>query len=282
MRVSLIQMAVSFGRPQENFARVLQLLNQAVQEEPDVIVLPEMWNTGYALSDLAQLSDKEGQKTQELLSQFVREHKVALVAGSVAVQEAGQFFNRTYVYGKDGQLLSSYDKVHLFGLMAEDQYLTAGQQESHFELAGVKASNVICYDIRFPEWLRTLMADGAQILFVVAEWPQARMEQWEILLKARAVENQTFVVAVNRVGDDPDNHFNGHSLIINPLGQVILQASDDQEGIFTADLDLTQVDQTRGHIPVFDDRKPELYHWGGRYEIWRIAIIEGPAQAIFC
>ncbi|WP_019777968.1 nitrilase-related carbon-nitrogen hydrolase, partial [Streptococcus sobrinus] len=117
MRVSLIQMAVSFGRPQENFARVLQLLNQAVQEEPDVIVLPEMWNTGYALSDLAQLSDKEGQKTQELLSQFAREHKVALVAGSVAVQEAGQFFNRTYVYGKDGQLLSSYDKVHLFGLM---------------------------------------------------------------------------------------------------------------------------------------------------------------------
>ncbi len=95
---------------------------------------------------------------------------------------------------------------------------------------------------------------------IVFEWPQDRMEQWEILLKARAVENQTFVVAVNRVGDDPDNHFNGHSLIINPLGQVILQASDDQEGIFTADLDLTQVDQTRGHIPVFDDRKPELYH----------------------
>lgn len=104
------------------------------------------------------------------------------------------------------------------------------------------------------------MADGAKLLFVVAEWPESRVQQWEILLKARAVENQAFVVAVNRVGDDPDNHFNGHSLVIDPLGRVILQASDDAEGIFTTDVDLSQVEQVRGHIPVFDDRRPDLYH----------------------
>ena len=260
MRISLIQMAISFGQPSKNFQQVLELLHQAVQENPDVIVLPEMWNTGYALADLSQLADKEGQQTQRLLSQFAREHKVALVGGSVAVEENGQFFNRTYVYGKDGQLLTGYDKVHLFGLMAEDRYLAAGQQGSHFQVDGVKASNVICYDIRFPEWLRTLMADGAKLLFVVAEWPESRVQQWEILLKARAVENQTFVVAVNRVGDDPNNHFNGHSLVVDPLGRVILQASDDAEGIFTTDIDLSQVEQVRGHIPVFDDRRPDLYH----------------------
>ena len=98
-------------------------------------------------------------------------------------------------------MIADYDKVHLFGLMVEDEYLQAGNKESVFELDDIKAASVICYDIRFPEWVRTLMSSGAKVLFVVAEWPKERVEQWEILLRARAVENQAFVVAVNRVGD---------------------------------------------------------------------------------
>lgn len=138
--------------------------------------------------------------------------------------------------------------------------MQAGHRESTFELDGVKAASVICYDIRFPEWVRTLMSSGAKVLFVVAEWPEARVEQWEILLRARAVENQAFVVAVNRVGQGVLDDFSGHSLVINPLGQIILQTTDYQEGIFTVDLDLAEVEKIRGHIPVFEDRKPELYH----------------------
>ena len=138
--------------------------------------------------------------------------------------------------------------------------MQAGHRESTFELDGVKVASIICYDMRFPEWVRTLMATGARVLFVVAEWPKKRVPQWEILLRARAVENQAFVVAVNRVGQGVLDDFSGHSLVIDPLGNVILQAPDNQEGVFSVDIDLSEVEKVRGHIPVFADRKPELYH----------------------
>ena len=119
-------------------------------------------------------------------------------------------------------------RSHLFRLMDEDKYLAAGDQKNVFELAGVKSASFICYDIRFPEWLRTVAKKKLSVIYVVAQWPQTRIEQWKSLLVARAIENQAYVVAVNRVGDNPDNKFNGHSLIINPLGEV-LSDSGDQE-----------------------------------------------------
>lgn len=260
MKVSLIQMAIYEAEPKKNIENVLSWLEKAALEEPDVIVLPEMWNTGYALEQMAELADDNGQEIQSLLGKFAKNHQVNLVAGSVATKKETGFFNTTYVFNREGQVISDYDKIHLFGLMKEDRYMQAGRKENLFELDGVKAASVICYDIRFPEWVRTLMSSGAKVLFVVAEWPKERVEQWEILLRARAVENQAFVVAVNRVGKGAADTFSGHSLVINPLGQIILQTTDYQEGIFTVDLDLAEVDKVRGHIPVFEDRKPDLYH----------------------
>ena len=258
MKIALVQMDVAHGQPVENKKHVKEMLERALVANPDVIVLPEMWNTGYALDELDGLADKEGLESQEFLSQFAREHAVAILGGSVAIERDGKFYNTTYVYNKSGDLINIYSKVHLFGLMAEDQYMSAGAAESIFELDGVIAASVICYDIRFPEWVRTQMAQGAKVLFVVAQWPEPRVQQWEILLKARAVENQAFVVAVNRVGDDPDNHYNGHSLAIDPLGNVIADAGEN-DGITYAELDLTQLATVRGAIPVFVDRRPDLY-----------------------
>ncbi|MCY7187719.1 carbon-nitrogen family hydrolase [Streptococcus gallolyticus] len=260
MKVSLIQMAIREAEPEQNKKKVLELLEKAVHDVPDVIVLPEMWNTGYALKQLADIADVNGKETITDLGNFAKKHHVNLVAGSVATAKENHFFNTTYVFNREGQVIADYDKVHLFGLMAEDEYLQAGNKESVFELDDVKVASVICYDIRFPEWVRTLMSSGAKVLFVVAEWPKERVEQWEILLRARAVENQAFVVAVNRVGDGISDHFSGHSLVIDPLGKIVLQVPDNQEGIFTAELDLTEVEKIRGHIPVFADRKPDLYH----------------------
>lgn len=249
MKVSLIQMAIYEAEPKKNIENVLAWLEKAALDESDVIVLPEMWNTGYAL-----------EQTKNLLGKFAKENQVNLVAGSVATVKKNQFFNTTYVFNRAGQVIADYDKVHLFGLMGEDRFLQAGHRESTFELDGVKVASIICYDMRFPEWVRTLMATGARVLFVVAEWPKKRVPQWEILLRARAVENQAFVVAVNRVGQGVLDDFSGHSLVIDPLGNVILQAPDNQEGVFSVDIDLSEVEKVRGHIPVFADRKPELYH----------------------
>ena len=252
MKIALVQMDVAHGKPVENKKHVKEMLERALSEKPDVIVLPEMWNTGYDLKELDGLADKEGLDSQELLSHFARKHAVAIIGGSVAIEKEGKFYNTTYVYNKSGDLINTYSKVHLFGLMTEDQYMSAGSNESVFELDGVTAASVICYDIRFPEWVRTQMAQGAKVLFVVAQWPEPRVQQWEILLKARAVEN--------RVGTGPDDVFSGHSMVIGPLGNVVLESKEHEEGIFTADINLEEVDKVRGQIPVFEDRRTDLYH----------------------
>ena len=176
MKIALVQMDVAHGQPVENKKHVKEMLERALSEKPDVIVLPEMWNTGYALDELDGLADKEGLNSQELLSHFARKHAVAIIGGSVAIEKDGKFYNTTYVYNKSGDLINTYSKVHLFGLMAEDQYMSAGSAESVFELDGVTAASVICYDIRFPEWVRTQMAQGAKVLFVVAQWPEPRVQ----------------------------------------------------------------------------------------------------------
>lgn len=264
MRVALAQLNIQFGDPDANYEQIEVAIQRAAEQTVDVIVLPEIWNTGYALTRLNVLADDDGQRTLQLLSKLARQFRVNIVGGSVAVARDGHYYNEMLVVDRQGQLLSRYDKVHRFGLMAEDRYITAGETENVFELDGTVAMGAICYDIRFPEWLRKQAARGPQVIFVSAEWPTARQMQWRLLLQARAIENQAFVVAVNRVGSDPDNQFGGQSLVIDPLGQIVAIGGAHAQ-LITAELDLTQVDQVRGQIPVFEDRRPELYwsvNWG--------------------
>lgn len=258
IKVALAQFNVQFADPAANRHRIAELTAQAAMAGADVVVFPEMWNTGYALDQLDQLADEDGKATTELFYRLARENQVGIVGGSVAVKENGHFYNRTLVVDPLGQVVGQYDKVHLFRLMNEHRYLAAGDQENYFRLAGALSASFICYDLRFPEWVRTVARHGAAVLYFPAEWPDVRIPQWEMLLKARAIENQAFVVAVNRVGDDPDNHFNGHSLAIDPLGRVIADAGEE-DGITYAELDLDQLATVRGPIPVFADRRPELY-----------------------
>ncbi|KIS03579.1 carbon-nitrogen family hydrolase [Paucilactobacillus wasatchensis] len=258
LKIALAQIDITFATPDDNFARVAKYVEQAAAKQVDVVVFPEMWNTGYALDQLEQIADLNGERTQEFLQQLAVKYHVNIVGGSVAIKRDGHFYNTSYVVNAQGALVSAYDKVHLFGLMNEEKYITAGASEVSFELANVASTGVICYDIRFPEWLRTLSRHGSKVLYVSADWPAVRIPQWEILVRARAIENQSFVVAVNRVGDDPDNHFNGHSLVIDPLGNIVSQAGE-QEELVVATIDLDSIEQVRGQIPVFADRRPELY-----------------------
>ncbi|MGM9891890.1 carbon-nitrogen family hydrolase [Limosilactobacillus sp.] len=258
IKVALAQFNIQFADPAANQQRVAELTAEAAKGGADVIIFPEMWNTGYALDQLDQLADEGGKTTAQLFYRLARQNQIGIVGGSVAVKDNGHFYNRTLVVDPLGQVVGQYDKVHLFRLMNEHKYLTAGDQENYFRLAGVPGASFICYDLRFPEWVRTVARHGAAVLYFPAEWPAVRIPQWELMLKARAVENQAFVVAVNRVGDDPDNHYNGHSLAIDPLGNVIADAGE-QDGITYAELDLDQLATVRGPIPVFVDRRPDLY-----------------------
>lgn len=258
IKIALAQLDIVFGDPDKNFAQIEPNVQNAAEQQADIIVFPEMWNTGYDLTRLDKVADKDGQRTQQLLSELAKKYQITVHGGSVFTAKHGAFYNTTYIFGPDGTLLTTYDKVHLFGLMHEDDYLAAGVEEDHFQINGINAASVICYDIRFPEWLRTLSLDDSRILFVPAEWPTSRIPQWRRLLAARAIENQSFVVAVNRVGSDPDNPFGGHSGIYNPMGDELLTL-DDQPRLKTFTIDTKETDDARGFMPVFDDRRPELY-----------------------
>jgi omega-amidase len=257
MKLACIQLDIAFGKPEINFRRVEEAMAEAVGNGAEILVLPEMWNTGYALTELDALADSTEQ-AKAFLAEFAKKHRVHVVGGSVATRKNGAFYNTMHVVNKDGEAVGEYDKAHLFGLMDEHVHLEAGDSLNLFELDGVACGGVICYDIRFPEWIRAHALNGAKIMFVPAEWPAARIDHWRVLLQARAIENQCFVVAVNRAGSDPKNEFGGNSMVIAPWGEIRLQMGAE-EAIGYAEVKLSEVDEVRGRIPVFDDRRETLY-----------------------
>lgn len=259
MKIACIQLDVAFADPEKNFHNVQKLIEKVVSEGAELVVLPEMWNTAYALTELEKLADVEGERTKKFLSDLARTHHIHIVGGSVSTKKGANFYNTMYVYANDGKLVGEYDKAHLFRLMDEHLYLQAGNKENVFSLGSIQAGGVICYDLRFPEWLRAHALAGAKVLFIPAQWPSTRIDHWKILLQARAIENQCFVIAVNRIGTDPNNQFNGHSMIIAPWGKVLWTGAEHEESV-VIDVDFSEVEEVRTRIPVYEDRRPSLYH----------------------
>lgn len=263
MRISLVQMHVEAGNPDANFERASGLMERAAAEKPDLIVLPEMWNTGYALDMIDSIADPEGKRTRAFASGFCRRHGVNVAAGSIAERREDGVYNTLRIFGRDGETAGEYDKIHLFRLMDEDKHLRPGQRHGLAEIDGVRVGAMICYDIRFPELARTLALAGVRLLVVPAEWPHPRLEHWRTLLRARAIENQMYVAACNRVGSSNGTDFFGHSMIVDPWGEIVAEAGEE-ETILTAEIDLDLVEEVRRRIPVFEDRRPALYGPVGR------------------
>lgn len=257
MKLGCIQLQVAFGDVEKNFSRVEEFIREAANKGAEIVILPEMWNTSYALEKLEGLADVDGERTKAFLSQLAKELHVHIVGGSVATKKGDKFYNTMLVYNNEGELVGEYDKAHLFRLMDEHLHLSSGNTQNNFKLGDLDAAGVICYDIRFPEWLRLHALNGAKVLFVSAQWPTARIDHWKTLLQARAIENQCFVVAVNRISRNKDN-FNGQSMVIEPWGEILWTGGEDEE-LAIVDVDFTKVDEVRTRIPVYDDRRPELY-----------------------
>lgn len=261
MKIALVQMDVQIGKPNVNFEKAEAFLEEAMHQQPDLIVLPEMWNTGYALEQADQLADVNGERTKQLFSSFARTHQVYLIAGSILNKRAENedITNTMYVFNPQGKLVLDYDKIHLFRLMDEHKYLTAGHQLGLFDYhEHVTIGTMICYDLRFPQLSRTLVNKGAKVLVNTAQWPTARVDHWRSLLIARAIENQSFVIAVNRTGTSKDTEFPGHSMVIDPLGRILLETGDDED-IYYVEIDLQLVDEVREQIPVMTDQHLDLY-----------------------
>ncbi|WP_210366287.1 carbon-nitrogen family hydrolase [Bacillus sp. REN3] len=257
-KIACLQMDIAFGDAKKNYGKAGKLMEKASNENPDIFVLPELWTTGYDLKNLEEKADVGAMEASAFIKNAALKHNAHVVGGSVANKTDNGIENTMLIYDKNGEQVGKYSKLHLFQLMDEHIYLAAGKEKGLFSLDSSKFAGLICYDIRFPEWVRTHALEEASAIFVVAEWPIQRLEHWRTLLIARAIENQCFIIACNRSGSDPDNQFAGHSMIIGPWGEIIAEAGVGEE-ILVAEIDLDQVQETRSRIPIFADRRPEKY-----------------------
>lgn len=259
MKVACLQMDMLLAKPEENFSHAAKLVKQAMEAQPDVLVLPETWNTGFfPKENLPALCDRDGAQVKQVFGALAAQYQVNIVAGSVSNLRDGRVYNTAMVFDRTGACIASYDKTHLFTPMGEDNYYTPGDRLCTFSLDGVKCGLIICYDVRFPELTRSLTLPGLDMLFVVSQWPKVRTFHLRSLTTARAIENQMFLVCCNSCGTAGQTVYGGNSAIIDPWGETVALAGESEE-ILTADCDLQILENIRGSIPVFRDRRPSLY-----------------------
>lgn len=258
LSVCLGQMQIKLARVEDNLATAERMIGEAAAHNADLIVLPELWSTGYDLENAGDYADELGVGMFAHLSDIARANSID-VFGSVLERRGQQIMNCAAYYDSDGGLGAVYRKIHLFRLFDEHKWLGEGETPATLAFPWGAAGLSICYDLRFPELFRRYaVAQGAKLMLLCAEWPLIRVEHWRTLLVARAIENQCFVVATNSCGDTGGTVFGGHSMVIDPWGKVIVEAGEN-ECLLTTEIDLDEVDRVRQQIPVFEDRRPDAY-----------------------
>lgn len=256
--ISLGQMNVKHGQVAANLRIAEGLIAEAARRQSQLVVLPELWSSGYDLENAASHADELGQGMFAELSRLAARYGIAVV-GSILERRGRDVTNSAACYAADGRLLGVYRKIHLFRLFDEHKWLGEGHAPTVLDLPWGATALTICYDLRFPELYRHYATErGAKMMIVCAEWPLMRLAHWRALLIARAIENQCFVVAVNACGETGGTVFAGHSMILDPWGKVAAEAGEGEQ-LLTVGIDLDEVERVRRTIPVFEDRRPDMY-----------------------
>jgi omega-amidase len=223
----------------------------SIQQATQIIVLPEMFNTGFSMNPKELAETMQGNTMQWLTA--LSNEKKAIITGSLMIEEGGKYFNRLVWMQPNGQF-HFYDKRHLFSFGNEDKFFKAGDKRLITQANGWKICTQICYDLRFPVWQRMRQSNEYDVLVIVANWPEKRSHAWRCLLIARAIENQCYVVAVNRIGFDVQgNAHRGDSCVIDPLGEILYQHSFEND-TFTISLDKEKLEQVRVQFPFANDK----------------------------
>lgn len=256
LKLALVQPTLAEGACAANWRAAKTALERAGAAGADLVVLPEMWLTGYAYRRLVELA----KRTPESLARvgaLAKKHGY-FVAGSWAERaEDGRLANTACIVGPDGSVCARYRKVHLFGPMKEDRHFAAGRCACVAKLEIGTVGLALCYDLRFPEQARKMALHGAELLLYPAQWPQVRLGHFHTLLAARAIENQLFAAGVNRAGRSAAVQFGGGSTVIGPRGDVLAQLGDD-EGFAEVEIDLDEVAAARAQITYLADRAKEV------------------------
>jgi omega-amidase len=258
LSISLGQMDVHIGQPDRNLAKVEELAARASRRGSNFLLLPELWSTGYDLENAGEHATRIDSGVFAAVSTLARKYNLAILGSCLSLFGPGQYANTAVFFDENGRNIADYEKIHLFKLMDEPKYLTPGNRPVLTDTEWGKAGLAICYDLRFPELFRHYALQGATMVMIPAEWPWPRLSHWRTLLRARAIENQLFILACNRVGTSKRSTFFGHSMIIDPWGEIVIEGGEDEE-LITTGIDLGQVNSVRTTIPVFEDRRPDIY-----------------------
>ena len=247
MKLSILQVTLQWADTRANLEHAAEMMLAHQGEDIDVFVLPEMFSTGFVMNPQG-VADADG--TVLAWMQAMAARMDAAIVGSVAVEDDGHFYNRAFFVRPDGTY-DYADKRHLFTYGGENRYYTRGDRRVIIPWRGTRFLLLVCYDLRFPIWSRC--RDDYDAIIYVANWPVVRQRSWDILLPARAMENQSFVIGANRVGQDPMCEYQGGSIIYDFYGQPLATAQPYEEGAITAQLDMAQLKHFRTKFPVLDD-----------------------------
>ncbi len=254
MKVSVAQINCTPGEINDNCAQIPSLAEQAKANGCEVIVFPEMMDTGYEMSAIQKTASPWPELPFNTAKKAARDFAVHLICG-ISEREEEEIYISLAVFDPEGNLIGKYRKTHLLPLdpVNENRYLTPGSSLEAVQLGDMKWGFMICYDLRFPEISRQLIMKGAEALVVCSAWPFPREFHWQTLTEARAIENQCYVIAANRIGTDGPLTFCGSSRIINPDGTIAASASQNQEELIVADVSRERVSSLRTSLPFLED-----------------------------
>lgn len=263
IRVSLVQFDTKSGYPDINIKRSEEFIQEAKEAGSSLVCFPEMWTCGF---DWTYITSQKviHNKTIDILRDLSSKYKIWLNGSLPYVDEHGNVFNTSILFSPEGSIKSSYSKIHLFKIIEEHKYLSAGNSISILDTPWGKTGFAVCYDIRFPELFRLYALNGVEVVIVCAAFPKSRINHWRTLATARAIENQMYIIAVNRVGYEINTNgglteFGGNSMIVDPWGDVITETDNKTETVLNAEIDRQFLIETREKIPVISDRRDDIY-----------------------
>ncbi|MBL1215019.1 MAG: hydrolase [Ignavibacteriae bacterium] len=251
MKIGLFQYSPEWENPEANIAKINDILDNEISDE-EMIVFPEMTLTGFTMNSEKFAEELDGKSTRFFMD-LARQTKKHIFAGIIE-RDNFDIYNTLVHFNNQGLITARYRKIHPFSFADEHKYYSAGRDIFITKIEKCAIGLSVCYDLRFPELYRLYAKEKVDLIIDIANWPLKRVEHWKYLLKARAIENQCFVVGVNRVGEDPFNEYNGCSAVFSPMGDEIIMVAD-KAGLIKTELNLADVEAVRTRLPFLHDIK---------------------------
>ncbi|MHB1686909.1 MAG: nitrilase-related carbon-nitrogen hydrolase [Ignavibacteriaceae bacterium] len=249
MKIGLVQYSPVWEDKEENQKKIISLLKDFVKERIDLLIFPEMTLTGFTMY-AEKFSEQVSGESFQYFSKIALKLNCHVIAGIIE-EEKKNFFNTLIHIGSDGNIFKTYRKIHPFSYSSEDKHYKKGKDVVVTAVDGWKVGLSICYDLRFPELYRFYGKEKAELIVVIANWPDTRIEHWKTLLRARAIENQCYVAGVNRIGNDPKLFYPGFSAVIDPMGSEIISSIDEE--IIVCNITRENVNDVRNKLPFLND-----------------------------